>query len=363
MLLQKYVLRELLVAFLLTLLAITLVILTAITAHQLHLYKGLGLAFLASALPYTVPFVLSLAIPFAAVVAAALVFGRFAADREIDAMRACGVHLLRPLAPGLLLGFLLSLACLYLNNVLVPYCHYQKRELALRSLETIVTSPAFGNRNIPIGDYEFLYTDIGDGAFRGITFVKNDPDSGRIAEMLFAATCRFYLQEAENCLIAEFGNGTGMRYTRDPKTGALVEETIVFEKYEEPFQLDKIFSDGERTVANMSNYELHSLGTKKIGTKYKPHRLLTELHRRNAFSFAPLVLILAVAPLGLLARPGGKLAGVGIAIVPVLLYFIAYLGGQHLGAHGTLAPEIASWGPPALIAGLSFPLFAWIFNR
>ncbi|MBI3271078.1 MAG: LptF/LptG family permease [Planctomycetes bacterium] len=363
MILQRYVLRELLVTFSLTLVTLTLILFIGITAHQLHLYRGLGLAFLAEAMPFTVPFVLAISIPFAGVVAAALAYGRLAADREIDAVRACGIHLARVMAPGMLLGLFLTFFCLYLNHVLVPYCHLRKRELALRSVETFITSPAWGNHNISIGHCEFHYTSVEEGDFRGITFVQYDPETGRISELLFAEKCRFALDSDENCLVAEFRNGTGMKYTPDRKTGAMAEDAIIFEKYEEPLFLDKIIPESSKTLSNMTDDELFFSSRMQGWSKYQPHKLLTELYRRTSFSFAPLVLMLAAAPLGVLARPGGKLAGVGLAVLPMLVFYMLYALGQTLGLRGAVPPEVAMWGAPALLAALSLPFYDRIFTR
>ncbi|MCL1857164.1 MAG: LptF/LptG family permease [Kiritimatiellaeota bacterium] len=65
------------------------------------------------------PFILSLAIPVAALAATILLFGRLSADSEISAMRACGFPLRSIMAMPLLLGLLLSALCFYLHGELV----------------------------------------------------------------------------------------------------------------------------------------------------------------------------------------------------------------------------------------------------
>ncbi|MBP5182046.1 MAG: LptF/LptG family permease, partial [Lentisphaeria bacterium] len=61
------------------------------------------------------PMALAFSIPWAALVSIMLVFGRLSADNEITAMRACGISILQITAPIIVLAFLLSLICLYLN--------------------------------------------------------------------------------------------------------------------------------------------------------------------------------------------------------------------------------------------------------
>lgn len=64
---------------------------------------------------YVLPIVFSFTIPWAALVAVMLVFGRLSADNEITAMRACGISILQITAPIIVLAFLFSVICLYLN--------------------------------------------------------------------------------------------------------------------------------------------------------------------------------------------------------------------------------------------------------
>ena len=64
---------------------------------------------------YILPIILTFTVPWAVMVAVMLVFGRMSADCEITAMRACGISIMQIVSPILIITFLLTLFCLYLQ--------------------------------------------------------------------------------------------------------------------------------------------------------------------------------------------------------------------------------------------------------
>jgi len=64
---------------------------------------------------YILPWALAFAIPWAILVAVILVFGRLSADSEITAMRACGVSIIQVISPIIVIVFIMTAVCLYLQ--------------------------------------------------------------------------------------------------------------------------------------------------------------------------------------------------------------------------------------------------------
>jgi len=56
-----------------------------------------------------------------------LVFGRLSADNEITAMRACGVSVLHIVSPVIMITFIFTCLCLYLQLQVVPRTSYKAR--------------------------------------------------------------------------------------------------------------------------------------------------------------------------------------------------------------------------------------------
>ena len=78
---------------------------------------------------YVLPIVLAFTIPWAALVSVMLVFGRLSADNEITAMRACGVSILQIVAPIIVIAFILTCTCLYLQLQVGPHYLGEARNL------------------------------------------------------------------------------------------------------------------------------------------------------------------------------------------------------------------------------------------
>jgi len=84
----------------------------------------------------SLPQVGTYSIPMSVMVAAALVFGRLSADKEVTAMKACGVSIWSIMAWPIYFSLLVTGFCMLLHNYVVPYSHLRTRTI-LRELKNI----------------------------------------------------------------------------------------------------------------------------------------------------------------------------------------------------------------------------------
>ncbi len=118
--LQLYVTRELLKTFTLTAVGLTLTfslcggVLNMIQAEVLTAVQVLRM------LGFVLPIALTLTLPVSALFACAMVYGRLAADNEIDACRASGVNIVRLLAPAVGLSIATGAFTFTFTNHLIP---------------------------------------------------------------------------------------------------------------------------------------------------------------------------------------------------------------------------------------------------
>ncbi len=117
--LSVFLSRELWKATGLSLVAFTLVMTVFAIIEPMH-KEGLAAGQLASLLGYTLPVMLSLTLPVAALFAATIVYGRFSQDNELTACRASGIATLRLLKPAMVLGGVVTVASLFLSNYVTP---------------------------------------------------------------------------------------------------------------------------------------------------------------------------------------------------------------------------------------------------
>jgi lipopolysaccharide export LptBFGC system permease protein LptF len=91
--------------------------------------------------------------------------------------------------------------------------------------------------------------------------------------------------------------------------------------------------------------------------------LLLILHSRYATSLAPLLLVLVAVPIGILVRRGSRLAGLGAALPPLLIYLVSYFVFQGLGDKNRVHPILAAYAPDVFLAVLSSILLWGVARR
>jgi len=117
--LNKYIFRELLRVFILSVIALTLMLSLGSILQPVQQF-GVGPRQVLSLMGYFLPIILTFVLPMAALFACSLVYGRFAGDSELDACRASGISLTKLVYPGLALAIIVAIANLFLSFYVMP---------------------------------------------------------------------------------------------------------------------------------------------------------------------------------------------------------------------------------------------------
>ncbi len=117
--LHRYIFRELLRVFVLTVVALTLIMSLGSILRPVQEY-GVGPWQVIHLMGYFLPITLTFVLPMAALFAGALVYGRLTSDNELDACRASGISLLTLVYPGLALAITVAIANLLLSFHVMP---------------------------------------------------------------------------------------------------------------------------------------------------------------------------------------------------------------------------------------------------
>jgi lipopolysaccharide export system permease protein len=117
--LHWYISRELLKTAGLALAALTALMTVFAIVEPLR-KQGLAPEQVLSLFVYTIPIMLSLTLPIAALFATTIVLGRFSQDNELTACRASGISTVAILRPALVLGIIVTVASLLLSNFITP---------------------------------------------------------------------------------------------------------------------------------------------------------------------------------------------------------------------------------------------------
>ncbi|GIV19255.1 MAG: hypothetical protein KatS3mg023_1006 [Armatimonadota bacterium] len=156
-LIDRLLLSELLVPFLVGTLAVVLMLI----GNMLFFYaevlfsKGVPLLAVAQMIVYHTPFLLVLTLPVATALSVSLAVNRLARDLEIVVLRNAGASLWRIFLPLLVAGVVVSVVNFWLEESVVPHAERQFRRVRDR-IFLMQTAPLFrSNVVFKVGDYAF----------------------------------------------------------------------------------------------------------------------------------------------------------------------------------------------------------------
>ena len=161
--LHRYIFRELLKVFVLAAIALTLILSLGSILQPVQDY-GVGPRQVIHVMGYFLPITLTFVLPMAALFTAALIYGRFAGDNELDACKASGISLLTLVYPGLALAVIVAIANLLLSFYVMPYFVH----LAEKSLKADARQILFRNiqrtsfYKLPPDNRYLIYADQAD---------------------------------------------------------------------------------------------------------------------------------------------------------------------------------------------------------
>ncbi len=118
--LHGYILRELLKTFGLTLAALTALFTMGGGLYNIVRFEGISATDVFVFIPILIPIVVTLTMPMAALFAATMVYGRLAADNELQACRAAGINIHRLLLSVVLLAVFVAAFSMLVGNFVIP---------------------------------------------------------------------------------------------------------------------------------------------------------------------------------------------------------------------------------------------------
>ncbi|MDD5483816.1 MAG: LptF/LptG family permease [Kiritimatiellae bacterium] len=139
--LSAYIARGFLMTFGISLLVFMFVMAIANIFKVIDLFsRGVSGILILKVFSYGIPFSLIFAIPMSVLAAVFLQFNRLSSDREIVAMRACGISLWTIVRTPLLIALIFCAICVYINCNVAPDSHYARRKvLSQLGIETPVS--------------------------------------------------------------------------------------------------------------------------------------------------------------------------------------------------------------------------------
>jgi LPS export ABC transporter permease LptG/LPS export ABC transporter permease LptF len=356
--LDRYVIRQLLMPFGIGLLVFTfLFIIPELMRYaEDYIAKGAPMSAVAQVFVALLPMALGLTIPMSLLMALLVAFGRLSADREFVALQACGVSTGRLLRPVGLVSLLCCAATSYVLLVSVPASNQRFREITFNIIASLaegeVKPRTFYDRipNIDLYVREIPQSGGWDGVF------MSDNRSGEGSTVFLAKHGRIVIDRAKRTVEVILDEGT--RHSVDTAGNY---DVYSFNQMLLNLSPETMFPTGgpPKGDREMSIAELRARADEIRAQGQFPHNQLFEIHKKFSIPAACLVFGLIGLALGATNRRDGKLASFVIGVAIVFVYYILLWLGQALTKGQMLAPWLAAWLPNIVLGVAGILLFKW----
>lgn len=352
--LSLYILREVLQYTVLGLAAITIVFVSRGLLRFLDELMVIGFEprIAAALLRCTTATLIGYTIPIAFLFGVLLAVGRLASNREINAMRACGLGLREIMLPVLVLAVSISCITSYLA-IDVEYSAQRQLRVLIKQMAALGAKLEPG-RFRRIGERVFFIGSLSpDNHMKGIVISdRSDPDRHL---MIFAEYGRLDLDVEGGELHFRLTNG-GVHI--EPAEGSEDRyQRISFVDFDYAFETDRVFGLDPSRVrpAEMSMRELRRIaararaGESLEGVREKdPTEYELQIHRRIALPVAPILFGLVGVPLALRGGRGARSWGALLCAALAFVYYLILSFSQFLALSGILPAAVALWVPNAV---------------
>lgn len=301
------------------------------------------------------PFISFQIAPFAVLMATLLSLGVFARNREITAMRACGISLFRIASPFLCFGLAVALALFALSAVVIPVATTKAEFVKTVKIEKKAAPLSFKADRpwVRVGNDTLMNVEVVDPdgmTLRGVRLYRLGPQFG-LEEILQARELRYTVRGWY--LIG------GVHRNLHPD-GSLTVETfdsrpLTITQSPEDFRTAASTESEEMTL-----HKLRAYAERLRREGYSFSRLLTDYYGRVAFPFVSVVMVIVGVALSLRqsgVRGSGMAMGIGQAFIIGFLYWATHSIAIALGRTAVLAPMMAGWITNLLFLSLGFYLF------
>lgn len=350
LLLGRYVIRSIAPYLFLTFIVLTAVLLTQQVGK---LTEALGstrasLSFAIDLLIGVLPGITLFTLPMAVLIGTATGFARMGSDSELVVFRASGLSNWRLALPPLGLGLVCAVLTIFDAFVIAPKATRFARQALLRTtierLETPIQPGTF-NTQLP---GKLIYVREGDeasGEWRKVFIHWSEP--GGDLRLVTARSGRIDLTGDQTELVLHDAMITTLPSTQISSPTTLRRQVVT----ERSDQLRVRLNTGRAALLNQlsrsEDFEEMDwqtlLSNWRTGPIKKRQELLSSLHKRLALAVTPLPFVLLGVGLGGRTRKGGRAFGAILAVASMIVFYLAFLGGDFLSRTGTVSPFIGAW--------------------
>jgi lipopolysaccharide export system permease protein len=285
---------------------------------------------------YFIPYIISLTLPIAMLLAVLFAVSNLAQNNEIIAQLSSGVSLYKILMPLFIASVFISIASGFFDEFIVPEANQRRLDLERYDIKKNPRNSGKFRNNIYVQDTENRKI--------AIKYFNGKKNQGRevsfqtfagpiLTERIDAKTMTWQdsTWHLKDATVRVFNNGN--------ETASIIGDTSIANSRILPENLIDIQKKPEEmSYAELNVFidELRSIGA-------SARKWYVERHLKIALPFANFIVVLIGAPFASRKRRGGIGFSFGLSLLISFSFFIIIRFGQVLGHQGTLEPFLAAW--------------------
>ena len=345
---HKEMLKELVLTFLLSLVALNFILIMEkiLRLSRLLSVVGASLFDMLKIILYLQPPMLILTLPMSLLMSTLLTYGRLNTDNEIVILRASGMTFKGIAAPVFALGISCFLTGMLVSFYLGPVSMIKLRE----TISNVITTRA--PAAIEEGVFTTLFKDI-------VLFVKEKPEADRMREIFIYDERN---KKEPKVVTAKEGrisavDGIDIAFYLKDGYMQIARGSSSTEFFFAGYHLSLNLNTEQPAKKNSELTPFELLRETKNLSQQQAAPFFLELHRRLSLPSVCLILMLLGPPLSLFAGKSGRLGGLTLGLFIFAVFYMLLIYGENLARAGKISHYIGAWSPTVILGLFSIGVF------
>ena len=290
---------------------------------------------------YTLPMIISYALPMAITIASILSILTYIKHNELIAIKSLGINYFRLTRSILILSILISIFHFYFENTIVSNSNRLKNK--------IIRKYNLDKKNNNYKKINFI-EDINKNK---TILIMNYNNKNKTANKIIIKDINN--NKIMNRMDSEKMTWNGKKWDfkellyREWKDGKtifkIIKDTSIFLKNITPVYLTTEFIEPEQ----MNYFELKKFVTVKKENSGNINKWAVGLHHKISYSLSSLFLTFTAIILSLVFKNSNISYGIGLSLLIITLYYVLIIIGKNLGVEGIISPILSAWLPNIML--------------
>jgi lipopolysaccharide export system permease protein len=357
---NRYIFREISIAFVIILFVMTFVLLMGrmLQIMDLIINKGISVISILHMIVLIMPTLMIFTVPIALLISILIAMGRFSADNEITALKSSGLSLWQMFFPAATASVIAFLITAFMSNFLAPAGNYAIKRLLFEQVTKNATI-ALKEKTFNIHFLSLLvYADKipADGQYLEGVFVSDSRSQGE--ENIIIAKKAYVVADPKLMIVKlRMEDGSIHSVSHDLKNYRKIDFTVYDINLNLTMTLLAKFTDKYKEIEEMTISELTSALNAKDLSDSARREIILEIQTRIATPLACLFFGLLAMPLGIKSHRAVRSKASAVGLVIVGAYYLLRVGGAALVENRLLPPGMGAWIPNIIFAILGAYVF------